>query len=234
MVAVNQPAGQLQAFRTRVTKLDSNGVPTPGAASSYVSSALVSLAVSHVYKDGDHLEQVNGAGDICVEFDGDDSLLRCDFTLVICKPDPYLQAITCTGSKAISATGLPTTEGHAGSPADANRPYGWATAAIGPISRQRVSIEVFTKRIDNGELMDDYPFAWWVLPSTSKHRLDTVTLGNNVLAPSISGKAFENEHWFDGPTENWPTSSDRVIQWIPCKESEVPAADDQYVTVAAS
>lgn len=234
MVAINVPAGQVQAFRTRVSFLDLNGVPTPGASNSYVSGSIVSLGVSPVYKDGVHLEQENGEGQTCVNFDGDDSLLRCDFELVICKPDPFLLTLTVEGSKTLTATGLPTTTGNPGVAADTDRPFGWAMPALGPIASRRISIEVWTKRVDDGELLDDYPYAWWVLPSTRRRRLGQTTLGNAVVVPTITGKAYENTNWFDGPRENWPTSSDRVLQWIPCKVSEVPAVSDQYQSVSAS
>lgn len=235
MTAVNEPTGQVQAFRTRVSLLDSNGVPTPGASNSYVSGSIVTLAVTPVYKDGDHLEQSNGEGTLCVNFDGPDSLLRCDFTLDICKPDPYLQSLLVEGSKLLTATGLPTTTGNTGVAADLDRPYGWAMPAIGPITSRRVSIEVWTKRVDeDGELKDLYPYAWWVLPSTKRRRLGQSTLGNNVIVPQITGKAYENANWFDGPRENWPTSSDRVLQWIPCKYSEIPDTSDQFQTVTSS
>lgn len=234
MVAVNQPAGQVQAFRTRLSLLDLNGVPTPGASNSYVSSSIVSLSVSPVYKDGVHIEQENGEGQVCVNFDGDDSFLRCDFELIICKPDPYLLALGVEGSKTLAATGLPTTTGNPGSPADTDRPFGWAMPALGPVTSRRMSIEVWTKRIDDGELMDLYPYAWWVLPSTRRRRLGQTMLNNGAIVPSITGKAYENAAWFDGPRENWPTSSDRVWQWIPCKAGEVPEANDQYVSVSAS
>lgn len=234
MVAVNQPAGQVQVFRARFSLLDSNGVPSPGASNSYVTSSIVSLSCTPAYKDGVHLEQENGEGALCVNFDGDPSLLRCDFELVLCKPDPYALALTVEGSKTLAATGLPTTTGSTGVSADSDRPYGWAMPALGPITSRRLSIEVWTKRVDDGELMDLYPYAWWVLPNTRRRRMGQTMLANNVVAPTISGQAYENAAWFDGPRENWPTSSDRVLQWIPCKVGEVPAADDQYVSVSAS
>jgi hypothetical protein len=234
MVAVNEPVGQVQAFRTRVSYLDTNGVPTPGASNSYVSASLVTMSITPVYKDGTHIEQENGEGTLCVNWDGDDSLLRCDFELTICKPDPYLQTILVEGSKNLTASGLPTTTGNPGVAADADRPYGWAMPALGPITSRRVSIEVWTKRIDDGELKDVYPYAWWVLPSTRRRRLGQTTLANAAVVPVISGKAYENDNWFDGPRENWPTSSDRVLQWIPCKVAEVPTASDQYTLVSAS
>lgn len=233
-MAANEPVGQVQAFRTRVSYLDTNGVPRPGASNSYVSSSMVSLSVTPAYKDGTHIEQENGSGTLCVNFDGDDSLLRCDFEMVICKPDPFLQTILVEGSKTISATGLPTTTGNPGVGADVGRPYGWALPALGVISSNRVSIEIWTKRIDNGELMDVYPYAWWVLPSTRRRRLGQTQLANSAVVPVITGKAYENINWFDGPSENWPSSSDRVLQWIPCKVAEVPTASDQYSAVAAS
>lgn len=231
MVAINEPAGQVQAFRTRLSDLDSSGVPTPGASHGYVSSSIVSLRVTPVYKDGTHIEQENGEGVLCVNYDGPDSLLRCDFELIVCKPDPYLLTKAVEGSKTISATG----QGAGGSAVDANRPFGWAMPAIGDIALQRVSIEVWTKRIDvGGDLMTEYPYAWWVLPLTTRRRIGEATLANGAVVPTITGKAYENRNWFDGPHEDWPSSSDRVLQWVPCRASELPATSDQYVVTTSS
>jgi hypothetical protein len=231
MVAVNEPLGQVQAFRYRIAKLDTNGVPTPGASNSYVSSGVVSLLVSPQYKDGTHIEQENGEGVLCVSYDGPDSLLRVDFTLTICTPDPYALDLLVEGSKLVASAG----QGAGGATADADRPYGWAMPAIGTLTLERLSLELWTKRIDpGGDLDPEYPYAWHVLPLTMRRRTTDTTLANGAVVPVVTGKAYTNNNWFDGPHEDYPGTSDRPYQWIPCKESEVPAASVAYVATSTS
>jgi len=233
-MAVNDPAGQVQVLRTRFSLLDTNGVPSPGSHNSYVTTSLVSCQATPVYKTGEHIDVENGEGQSCVNFDGDDSLLRIDFTMVLCKPDPYLEALIVEGSTTISATGLPTTTGNPGDPADPARPFGWAMPSLGPITSRRLSIEFWTKRVDNGELKDVYPYAWWVMPETRRRKMGQTTLANGAVVRTITGQAYQNLNWFDGPSENWPAPSDRCLQWLPARFSEVPAASDQYQPVTAS
>lgn len=221
MVDINEPLGQVQAFRSRYTFLDTNGVPTPGTGNTYVTDALVSLEASPVYSDGDHLEQKNGSGGICVNYDADDSLLRGEFSLVLCTEDPFLLKLL-TGGRTLNWTG------------DAARPVGYGAPRLGPLTDRRLSIELWTKRVDEGELDDEYPYAWWVLPNTRKRREDKRTFGNNVIMPTITGKAYENANWWDGPDEKWLTTSLSWIQWAPAKISEVPASSVNYASVVAS
>lgn len=213
----NDALGQLQAFRTRVTKLNANGVPSNGANKSYTSSALVSLQTTPVYVDGEDFQEKNGEGIVCVDFQGPDTFRRIDWTLTLCTPDAYLMELLSGG--AVLTDGAAT---------------GFAYPSLGRIDPTNVSIEVWTKRVNEGNLDDDFPYAWWVLPRAKSMRLGQKTFGNNVVQPQISGKATENANWFDGPFQNWPVASDRVLQWIPCTADDVPAASLAYTTVNAS
>lgn len=214
----NDAKPQVQAFRTRITKLDANGVPTPGASKVYVSSALVTLTTNPVYVDGDEFEDKNGEGLICVSYKGPDTFKRVDWEMTVCTPDPYLLEMLSGGSVL--------TDGAA---------VGFAYPALGIMAPTPISIEVWTKRVDDGVLDPALPYAWWVLPWVDSMRLGSKTFGNNSIQPTVSGRAFENANWFDGPTNNWDPASDRVLQYIPCSASDVPAVTaPAYGTVAVS
>jgi len=214
----NDALGQIQAFRTRVTKLNANGVPSNGADKSYVSNALVTLSTSPVYVDGEDFQEKNGEGVVCVNFQGPSTFRRIDWTLTICTPDAYLMEML-TGGTVLS-------DGDA---------VGYAYPATGVLNPTNISIEVWTKRVNSaGNLDDDLPYAWWVLPRCKDMRSGSKEFGNNSIKPQISGQATENLNWFDGPTNDWPVSSDRVLQYMPCVLANVPDASTAYVTVAAS
>ena len=61
----------VHAVRMRVCDLDTNGVPLPGPDSQYVTSALTTLTLYPQIREGDEIEEPNGAGDICVSYQGD-------------------------------------------------------------------------------------------------------------------------------------------------------------------
>jgi len=111
---------------------------------------------------------------------------------------------------------------------------GFAYPALGTIDPMNVSIELWTKRVNEGNLDSAFPYAWWVLPRAKDMRLGQKSFGNKSVQPTVSGKATENEHWFDGPVNNWTVASDRVMQYMPCTAAKVPAASTSYESVAAS
>lgn len=215
----NDALPQVQAFRTRITKLDTNGVPTPGANNVYVTSALITLTTTPVYVDGQDFQELNGEGVVCVNFQGPDTFRRIDWEITVCTPDAYLLEMLSTGTTLIDGDAI-----------------GFAYPALGQMSTtEAISIEVWTKRIDEGVLDTEFPYAWWVLPKSTSMRIGAKTFGNNAILPVVSGKAFENDNWYDGPTNDWPVASDKVLQYIPCTLADVPAITaPAYGTVAVS
>jgi hypothetical protein len=219
MVAANSPLGQVQAFRMRLSKLDSNGVPTPAAGKMYVTSSLVLATFTPSYIDGTLIRETNGAGEICVEFEGDDSFLGYDVSIQVCTPDPYIMDFL--GSCSIIT------------PSDG--PLGWAAPAAGPLSPTPVSIELWSKRVDEGSLASDgYPYFWTVAPRVRKLRLGPLNYGNQANMPTFTGIARENPNWFDGPLNNWDHASDKALHQIATTETTVPAASNNTSTIAAS
>ncbi len=209
--------GQVQAFRMRLTKLDTNGVPTPAADMMYVTSSLVSIKTSPVYKDGADLQQENGEGVTCVDYQGPPTFRHVTIEVAICTPDPYLMDFL--GSCTV------LTDGDA---------VGAAYPALGQLDTRPIGLEWWTKRVDDGQIADAFPYAWWLAPRIRNLRIGNKDFGNGVVLPTFTGQMFENPNWYDGPLNNWPVASDRVLQWVPCVSADVPAAATDPFDVATS
>lgn len=200
---------QVHAVRMRVCDLDTNGVPLPGPDSQYVTSALTTLTLDPQIRDGDEIEEPNGAGDICVSYQGDPALKWLTATFAICTPDPYLEAKLGRGAVLDMGPGVPA---------------GGAYPEIGPIVGGAVSIELWSRRVNNGDMDPDYPYAWWAIPKVVQLRPQSREFGNASQKPSFVGRVLENHNWFDGPSNTWPAASDRVAQWVPCTPADMPDA----------
>jgi hypothetical protein len=112
---------------------------------------------------------------------------------------------------------------------------GQAGPAIGVISAQQqngVSIELWAKRIRNGVQDATNPWAWYVFPKVTNTKLTNANHENAAHLPSITGEAYENLNWFNGPLNDWPAASDKSWQWLPW--NTVPTASCGYRTLAAT
>jgi hypothetical protein len=189
---------QVQACAIRVAYLDSSGVPRPGSNNLYVTDALTEMKVTPVYEDGDEITEKNACGRVVINYKGDPTLKRGDGTLSIFSQDPYLTTML-GGGEVLTDSGL----------------HGFAFPQIGVINTQDISIELWSKRIDDGELHDEFPYAWWVFPRVSRVRHAERTFNSGPNVPAFSMELYENPNWFDGPLNDWPVSSDRLAQWFP-------------------
>lgn len=205
---------QIHGELIRVTELNLDG----SLGTNYiVTDALTVLSFTPVYADGDEIDETNASGGQCVYYRADDRFQRADVDLTICSWAPKL-ANMLTGGAIL-------TDGDA---------EGFAYPPLGTVAANRVSIEVWAKRIVAGDLDPDFPYAWWVLPNVRNLRIGQKTFENGPSFPNFTGQGYENANWYDGPANDWPVDSDRVAQWIPCTEAELPDVTDGYGTVMAS
>lgn len=209
---------QVQACRIRVTRLDRNGVPTPGATSMIVSKALTSVGFAWEVEDGDEVVEKNACGELIVNFKEPTNLKRGTLTVAMVTPDPYLDEMFTRG--VLLSLG-------------AQDPPGYGAPALGQIDPDdAVSVEVWAKRMLGGKPDPDYPYAWWVYPWVGNLRPDDHEHNSGNMPRTVIGDALENENWFDGPLNDWPAASDRVFQWVPTRT--LPDVACGYQTVAAS
>lgn len=208
--------GQVNGCAIRVARLDTNGVPLPGAENLYVSDALVSLAWTSVYTDGNEIDESNACGATSVYFKAPDTFKRGDVEITLVTPDPFLSEMLSGGDVLTSGA----------------IPKGFAAPPLGPITGAGVSVELWSIRVDDGDMDPSYPYAHWVYPKIKNLRLGDHTHESGALKPVFSGQAYENINWYDGPVGDWPATSDRVYQWLPA--ASLPTPSCAYINLAAS
>lgn len=212
----NDCARIVQACALRVTRLNSNGTIDAGADGSYVTDALTQLVVTPVITEGDEFETKNACGAVCVNVKDCDRLKRLDLTLGLCYPDPELMEILVGGTVLTDGTAT-----------------GYAFPAIGEQTCPNgVGLEIWAKRYDStGAVNNNYPYEWFVFPRTYWQH-GARTHENGPLTIELTGFATENDNWVDGPANDFPVASDKVLQSIPT--TDLPDIQCGYVTVTST
>lgn len=211
----NRCLPQLRACATRVARLDSNGVPSPGANNLYVTDALVSMGVTYVADEGETIEIPNACGNVW-RFRDNQRYQGIDVTLQVRSPDPELAELL--------ADGTVLSDGDAA---------GYALPELNTdVNPNGVSLELWVKQMVPGGGQDpDFPYARWVFPQVHLI-MDEMTFENAALQPSFTGFAVENSNWFDGPLNDWNMDSDKAVQWI--EDATIPTTSCGYQTLTAS
>lgn len=216
-MAENDCLPQVQACIIRVCALEASGILLPGASSMYVSDALVKMDAKPVFDVSTEIIDKNACGALKVNYKPPDSLKRLDVTIELLTPDPYLSVLLSSGGALLHPVG---------------GGVGYAYPPIGVIAGNGVSVELWAKRIDNGDLDATFPYAWWAFPKI-KNLIPGDKLFDEKSQHSIfTGQALENHNWFDGPDNQWTAESDRVAQWIPT--ATLPVAQCGYEALVAS
>jgi hypothetical protein len=215
-MSVPSCGASVQAIAERVTKLDQNGVPLPGAGNVYVTDALTSLEATPVFTKGADIEKVNAGGTLCVNYRQRDVLRRYDLALEICSLDPELEPMM-VGGLQFSSSGV-----HIGASSprigQAEVPYG-------------VSVELWSRHIVGGDMDPTWPYIWWVLPRTYWQPGKTTWNGDAMPRP-LDGFTSENPNWFNGPANDWSFDSTRSIAWAFTRTVPTPTCGS--TTLAAS
>lgn len=204
----------------RVTRLQSDGVPLPGANNIIVSDAMTRVGFSWETDEGEEVNEKNACGDIKVYYRSAAQLVRGNLEIELITRDPDLSELLSGGS-VISGTAY-----------QGVTPSGYAAPSLGAVTDAPVSVEVWAKRIRNGKLDDAFPYAWWVYPYVTNLRPDDHEHAAGNLGATFMGEAYENLNWFNGPNNDWPAASTQVYQWTPTRS--IPVAICGYQTLAAS
>lgn len=202
---------QIQACRLRFAKLLADG---DIGTDQYTTKAFSRFNTTAVYTEGDEIEDKNACGEVESNFKSAATFKRLDGEITLLRQDPYLVAALSGGSVL--------TDGEA---------IGASYPALGTVDETTIfSLELWAKRAQNGALDPDYPYAWWVGPQIQNVRLGDKTFESGTQLTVISFEMVENPNWGTGPQDDWPVTSDRVLQWIPT--DTLPAATCGLIATA--
>jgi hypothetical protein len=94
-----------------------------------------------------------------------------------------------------------------------------------------ISIELWSRAIDEGAYAANLPYFHWVVPRAFVRPSDAWTLSSeDPLLPSFEGYSTQNANWGDGPANDWPYPSDRVWQYA--RVAALPDLTPGFVSVA--
>jgi hypothetical protein len=94
-----------------------------------------------------------------------------------------------------------------------------------------ISIELWSRAIEDGAFAAELPYFHWVLPRAFVRPSDAWALsGEDPLLPSFEGFCTQNANWGTGPADDWPYQSDRVWQFA--RVATVPDLSAGFVAVA--
>lgn len=217
----------LQVCALRVAKLNSTGDAVAGAATGYVSDALIEATLGLEIEEGDEIIKKNGCGDICVNFKDSDRIKRATVTLNLCKLDSELIYLL-TGGTLIQ---------------DGSTTIGMKVQNFDDDAIDGVCLELWTKAWNGsaqaaptitGSVNSYFHF---VLPK-ARFQLSDLTLANADSEIPVSGTGEENAGLnIDGPYNDWPTAVtqaggfDSVVGWF--LDDAIPTAACGFTTVPA-
>jgi hypothetical protein len=202
--------GFLKAKVMRVTRLDADGVPVVGAASTVVSSGFVRIALNMEYEDGQEFVQKNAWGDFCVNEQDDDRLKRITPTIDFCNVDPDLVEMV-TGARLIL---------------DGANAVGFALGEAAPTGR--FALEAWSKVAGSSE------WVYWNLPSLGAGRVGNITLEGATGTFSMSARSAgaPDGVWSAGATPA-TTGAPYDLSYLPANET-IEAGEHIATAVTAS
>lgn len=205
----------VQFCAARFARLAADGTTPAGASNMYVmTDKLVTLALKRVYEDGDEFKVKNGCGGLALAMKAPRVLKWAEVTLTVATNDPEFLELLTDGS-------LITVGGNS---------EGYADPPVGSAPGTGVSVELFRKAIVNNQPAVTKPWLWTALPKVV-FSLDDDTFENGPGQIVMSGIAFENSGFGNGPNNDWPVGaiSNRVQQFA--RSTTIPTGACGYQAV---
>lgn len=211
MSATYDGAGSVYALGLRISKLDSNGAPIVGANNSYLTQALVKIELGLEYEDAKEVTQLNGSGDVCIEFQAPYTLKRGSIAgLQLCQPDPNILQFLI-GGDTINDNAVPTPN-----------QIGYRAPLTGVEEIPNgVAVEAWSRAVIGSAFARALPYLHWTMPQCY-----FMPTGNMILAadgsvlPELQGYSIQNPGFGSGPNNDITTPTDRVWQYI--REATIP------------
>jgi hypothetical protein len=213
-------AGSVYALGMRLTKLGNNGVPLVGAANCYTSTALVKIELGLEYEDAKEVTQLNGSGDVCIEFQAPYTLKRGTIAgFQVCQPDPNILQF-CIGGDTINDAAVPTPN-----------QIGYRAPQTGVEEVPNgVAIECWSRAIIGSNWARSLPYLHWSLPQCYLQPTGTISLAaDGSVLPELSGYSIQNAGFGSGPLADITTPTDRVWQYV--REASLPDLTEGFTTV---
>lgn len=213
--------GSIQACAMRVARLLPSGIPAPGTGNLIVTDALVEVTITPVYADGTDVEKKVASGKIKFSLKDVDRFKRVDLSMNVASVDAELHELLAGGDVLTNGSAVG---------------YAFPKVGVGTgcddDDQDAVSIELWTRHIVEGGFIDpDQPYLHWVLPR-SYWRIDPRTVNEEIMDNQFVGFGIENPNWFDGPENDWPVASDRVVQWLPTDSVPTPECGAQSLSAS--
>lgn len=211
--------GSIQAVRLRISKLDASGTPTLGAGNQVVSDALIKLGWKYLINAGTKIDQENGSGNVCLTYQGDDTIDGVQLDLDLCILDDDLICLA-TGATPVTIGGVVR---------------GNAIPAVGVPLSSRVCIEAWSLAwaTDAQAVNGSTPlYHHWVWPSVGC-RVDDSSIANAAYSQPITGRGRGNPNIYNGPNNDLPANVFTSAMGRFVDTAALPAATCGLITVAS-
>ena len=173
----------IQGTRLRLVRSNACGVPVTGAGSQIVTDGFVEVNVSPQYQDGTEYRLAKANGDLCVNADGDDRLLRADLDMRFCMINP--DGVVITTGMTLITTGAPAT--------------GTGFWAVEGAVTARFSLELWAADPETCT-GSQARYAYWAFPHVGSGRLNDFSVKDDVIEWRITAKTKKaNTLWGSGP-----------------------------------
>ena len=215
-------AGSIHVLAARATRLNADGSPAVGIASSYVTAHPMRVALNPEVETGEDRIQKNGADCPCLTYRAPDYIKRWNLEADNCRLEPLLFELMF---------GADLIPGAPGTAAIGNI----LPSGVGPceVSAGGIGWEFWTRAWDGDAPLAGTPYIRWVVPK-SVWQLGDNEFSSEFLTVAMTGYS-ENNPAFGDPYEDQPATFDNPegrVAWF--YDSVLPVAACGYSTVTTS